>query len=56
MPDETNLKEKEASSTSVTIKVKGYKKAIKKVRKIRKELKQLNKVMKENVELKRKLF
>lgn len=54
MQDEMNLKEKEASSTSVTIRVKGYKKAIKKVRKIKKELKQLNKVMKENEDSRKK--
>lgn len=44
------------NTMTAKIKIKGYKKFMRKVRKMKKEVKKLNREMRQSVELKKKLF
>ena len=48
--------EKKTTEMEATIRLKGYKKYMKKIKKMQAEGKQLNRILKETVELKRRLF
>lgn len=44
------------ATSTAKVKIKGYKKFVKRIRKMRKEVNQLNGLLEKTVELKRKLF
>lgn len=47
---------KRQRTACATIKIKGYKKALKKIRSLKNELKQLNRILKKTVELQKELL